>query len=367
MARPVKLPKGIYKRGNVYWTRITIDGREYPESAKTDDLANAKAILAKRQAEVFEGRWTPNKRKTDLSVQGLSDLWLERNDTQEKKSFRHDVARFATLVRILGPSTLVNRLMLEDMEKLQARLRKVPGKADGATMANATVNRHLALLRSALNYAKARSYTHQEPLAGLKPLPERQKDELFTREQYEAIVSHPKASPDLQLACHIGFATGLRLQNVCDLDWSMIDLAKRQISLPKLDKNGKPMTKTGEGLKIGIKKSLVPVLEAARASARKGKLARIRGKLIGVTSQSICRTCSDICDDLGWPDHSFHAFRHGMVTSMLESGASQIEVMQQTGHKSIVTLARYATISHNRKLELLDRLDKADTDESVNS
>ena len=354
MARPPKKTPNLYQRGKkgIYWTRITIDGREYPESTKTTDLAEAKAVLAKRQTEVFEGRWTPNKRKTDLSVKGLSDLWLQCDSTKAKKSYGHDVARFATVVRLLKPSTLVNRLTLEDMHKLQRQLRGLPGKRSGTTMANASVNRHFALLRAALAHAKASKYDHQDPLIGLKFLEEREKDELFTRQQYEAIVRHPKATPDIQLACHIAFATGLRLANVCDLDWSLIDLTKREISLPKT------MTKTGEALKIGIKKSLLPVLEAARTAERRGQLARIRGKLITVTSQTVCRTVSAICDDLGWPDHSFHAFRHGLVTSMLESGASQIEVMQQTGHKSIVSLARYATIGHKRKLQLLDRLDE---------
>jgi integrase len=261
MARPKKLPKGIYLRGTIYWIRYTVGGKTVQESTQTSDLKRAQGVLDARKAQIFEGRYTPNKRDTSLTVAGLRDLWLERPKTQGKASLKDDQQRFGTLVDLLGPNTLVNSLRLEDIEQLQKRLkqRKV-GKKAQKPISPTTVNRHLVLLRSALKYAKAKGKQHQDPMAGIVFDTERRRDRICTPDEFQAIISSDNATVELKAAACIGYYTGMRLGEVVNMTWDRVDLVNRLLFLTA-DK-----TKTKIDNAVPIHDKVLPILEALKSS-----------------------------------------------------------------------------------------------------
>ncbi|MFZ0930607.1 MAG: hypothetical protein WAN11_18515 [Syntrophobacteraceae bacterium] len=53
------LPGSIYLRGKVHWIKYYKDGKPYRESTRSEDYDTAQAELAKRIAEVTQGK-TPN-------------------------------------------------------------------------------------------------------------------------------------------------------------------------------------------------------------------------------------------------------------------------------------------------------------------
>ena len=65
------------KSSSYWWLTYSIGGKRYRESTKTINKHQAKAYLAKRETELFEGRFFPNKRSNELTMEGLRDKWLK--------------------------------------------------------------------------------------------------------------------------------------------------------------------------------------------------------------------------------------------------------------------------------------------------
>ena len=102
-----ELPKGIYKRGGVFWIRYAgIDGKMVYESAKQGDrpgtkIQDAESLLHERKADIGRGKQPeirkkiPNITFKDLSVEYLQ--WAHRH-----ASFRQKETLVNQLVTIFG-------------------------------------------------------------------------------------------------------------------------------------------------------------------------------------------------------------------------------------------------------------------------
>ena len=69
----------VYRRkgSKLWWISYSIGGRQYRESSGTTNKRLAQELLTKRKNEIFEGRFFPDKKRGDLTMAGLRDLWLE--------------------------------------------------------------------------------------------------------------------------------------------------------------------------------------------------------------------------------------------------------------------------------------------------
>ena len=143
---------GVFKRGGQWWIRYSVGGRQYREPAHTTQKDLALTLLKKRQTEVFESRFFPDKRRGELSIVDHKERWLKYAETKGRKVTRHDGARFDTIANYFGPYRRISSLTRGDVEDFMAHLR-AHKLANGSPLAPATCNRYLALLRGALNYA----------------------------------------------------------------------------------------------------------------------------------------------------------------------------------------------------------------------
>ena len=150
---------GVYKRGDSgkWWVSYSVGGKLYREAGGTK--AQATALLAKRKAEIFEGRHFPDKKQSDLTFAGLRDLWLEH--AAHKKSIADDRQRFSAIMSHFGATTRMAALTPTDVQRFKATLAATKSRR-GTVLAPATVNRHLALLRAALRLAEANHYIHPQ-------------------------------------------------------------------------------------------------------------------------------------------------------------------------------------------------------------
>jgi hypothetical protein len=55
MGNSQRLPKGIFKRGGVYWLRYFANGRYVRESTGSRNLREAEKILVMRRAQALQG------------------------------------------------------------------------------------------------------------------------------------------------------------------------------------------------------------------------------------------------------------------------------------------------------------------------
>ena len=339
---------GVFKRGRQYWIRYSIGARQYRESANTTKKQLAEELLRKRQNEIFEGRFFPQKRRGDVTLEQLKERWMKHVRAKGKRTAGHDARRFVRLMEFFGKSRQLSAITRADVEDFVGFMREIRrctdgGKVEGKPLAPATINRHLALLRAALNYAVEHKYIHQNP-AGRFPLiaEDNERDRICSREEYEELIE--EADPPLRLAIIIGYHTGMRLGEIANLRWDQIDLKKRLFRLRAAD------TKTRKGRVVPMATEVVDELKLAPRS--------IDGALLSDRVYQLSSRFAKLCRELEIKDLRFHDLRHTAATNLRRAGVDIFTIKQITGHKTLAMLERYNTIDVDDLREAVDRASK---------
>ena len=197
-------------RVKTYYIEYRDGGRRIRElvGASTNQQG-AKRRLAERLIQVHQGTYI-EKAKTDMPLRDFRDWYLSLSQVRMKKSHIRDVQAFGNLVRILGPAT-----KLKDMSRLKAesfrslRLEEPSSQRDNAKTAVATVNRELRVLVHALNLAVENRILNENPLRGLKMLPERnERERILSPEEANLLisVSPPHLQPIILFALNSRYA-----------------------------------------------------------------------------------------------------------------------------------------------------------------
>ncbi len=329
---------GVFKRGKRYWIRFSIGGRQYREPAGTASKEQAIALLRKRQTEIFEGRHFPDKRRAELTVDGLRNLWLEA--AEHKRSIRVDRGRFETIAQFFKPSIRIAALSPRDIERMKKAFKQGQTRV-GRPMKPSTINRHLALLKSALKVADKNGFYHRDPMSGMRMLPERNaRDRICSPEELEQLIE--AAEPQLGLTIVIAYHTAMRVGEVAGLRWDQVNLTQRAVRLSQGD------TKTGEARLVPLAAEVVTALHNAPR--------RLDGLVVGLAANTLSRAFHHLCVSLGIPNLRFHDLRHTAATNLRRAGVDVFTIKQITGHKTLAMLERYNTIDID---DLHDAVNKA--------
>ncbi len=325
-------------RSDKWWLTYSIGGRRFRESTGTDVKREAEAMLAKRRVEIFEGRHFPDKKRTDLTMKALCDEWLAH--ARHKRSIKKDEQRFERIVEHFGSNCLVATLSKSDIEQFRDELAATTTRHN-EKMAPATVNRHLALLRSAFKHVEG-DYLHRNPMRGVKFLVERnQRERECEPEEYESLLE--KATPDLRVAIVLGYEAGLRRTEVCRALREHVSTRQREVRIPAGSaKNDTPRA--------------VPLTKKAMAAINAAP-TRLDGRLVGLDPDALTHQFSDLCMELGIDGLVFHDLRGTAITRLARHGASLAELQKFSGHKSVQALMRYLKRGDRRLRELVDRMD----------
>ena len=138
---------GLYKRGQIWWMRLTYNGRQEMMSTGTGNKALARKIEAKLLIDIVEGRWFEKPIGASKTLRELLDKYLEEHSARNKALSSHirDKSLANHLIRYFGD------FMLTDISPREVSRYKSGRRGEGA--APNTVNNELRLLSHAYNLA----------------------------------------------------------------------------------------------------------------------------------------------------------------------------------------------------------------------
>lgn len=359
----------IYKRGTAWWIDFSINGRRIRERAGPTK-ETAKALLAKRKVETFEGKNFPEKLKRDLTVAQLRDLWLAHATEKGKASVSNDRQRLGTIVEILGTNRRVSDLTSEDIETLKRKLRvrpsrrrmplaevtgldgkKKPGAPEFRPLGPASVNRHLGVLKSALRFVR-KTHPHNDPMAGVsmetEPNP---RGEEWTQAQYEAL--RDAADERLRVGVVLAFSTGARCGELAKLPWTRVDLEAGIVIFEA------STTKTKRTRMAPLNSEAIAVLKAwKKRQHADGSPIPLGDLVIGLNPNLLSNGFRRLRLKLGFTNIVLHSARNAVVSALERAGIGDMTAGAIVGHSLVETRRRYMVMQAQDVRNASERMEK---------
>lgn len=332
------LPGSIYLRGKVYWIKYYKDGKPLRESTRSTDYDTAQLELAKRIAEVTQGK-TPNVQLNRVKFDDLSKDFLSDYRINEKKSLKRAEASVKHLTGFFGGLRVVQITTSKVREYIEGRMEDEAAKA--------TINRELSALKRMLNLGAQCTPPKVDRVPHIPMLKENNiRKGFFEHSDFTALRDN---LPDhLKPVITFGYVTGWRISEILDLEWSQID---RKNGIARLDPGD---TKNDDARTVYLDEELME--DFNRPWERRKKLGSAlphvflnkKGtKRIDGFRKAWISAC--VAAEIG--PRKFHDFRRTAVRNMVRAGIPERVAMTISGHKTRSVFDRY-NIVNDKDLKL---------------
>ena len=312
----------IFKRdGSTNWWASWYDqkGRRHRKSTRTVDKKLAEAMAAKWKQESFMEEHfgtIPDTPFHDALVRYAEEKQRQNPDGYEV-SLKYQLQKLLDYFDKLKLKDIDSRV-LHDYAALRRR-----------TIKEATLHRELAVIQAIMNKSKREGLLANAPSFPKVKLP-KGRTRWLTMDEEKRLLN---ASPDhLKLVIMFALDTGGRRSELFKLDWRNVDLDHNRIVFVE--------TKNGEDRAVRLTDRARAILEHLGPNDC-GPVFTYKGKVLASVTSSFERARRIA----GMEDVRFHDLRHTFASRLVQRGVPLYEVMQLTGHKSLVMVQRYAHLA----------------------
>lgn len=179
----------------------------------------------------------------------------------------------------------------------------------------------------------------------------------ITALQYAVLTKHLKGKAPWDYLAVVGWETGLRIKDASMLKWEQINFERNYLALT-------PGKTARHAVKV-----VIPLTAELRAAFELMKGRALTDRMVSPyvapyladyvltvkKAMNISGAFSNHCAKCGLRGITFHSFRHGFVSRLLERGVPPQVVMSMSGHKSLDTVFRYTHVSLQAKIDALEQ------------
>jgi len=316
----------IYKRGQIWWVKYSVDGRVVRKSLKTKAIATARGKLKKIQA------------KLDLGLLGatgealVADVQKEFLEHQERIRMPSTVNAQRRQLTAFFEHAGVKRIGEVEARHVTAWLNSLDVSPSYRNQCRAAVHR---LFVWAMREA---GFVDRNPVARTARAREEQRPrEYLTAEERDQVLERV-AGEDLELPIAIMVFTGLRREECCRLTWPDIDLDGGHLTVAKA-KSKRPRT-------VPLHRRLQELLEGHRR--RRGPVCRTNGRAwtLDALSGAVRRLGREM--DLE-KLRGTHVLRHTFGSLLAQAGESPQNIKDWMGHSTLAVTQRYMHLAPGRR------------------
>lgn len=254
---------------------------------------------------------------------------------------------------------------LIDKTKVQQFINESP-------LCNKSKKTHVILLKNILNHASEKNIippvrtfkvTYPDEIEqDVKTTLSEKEFEKLKKACTEMALNVRKGSYNYGLAILIAMYTGMRIGEICGLQWRHINFEESVILVRQNSQqafiDGKqvnyissPKSKTSVR-DIPINKTLIPILLQCRSERDNYVVTNTKKPVI---KRLVGQHCNDLLKSLGIEHLSFHKLRHNFCSLIQEKGATEKTAMLLMGHSSLNMTEHYTHIKDGEKAIAVNR------------
>lgn len=299
----------LYKRGDVWWSNVFMDGVRYSQSTGTGNRRKAELIEQRFKEELNLKRHHVSEPDPRMSFGDLAARFLANGDA---KPWHHDRLKLLLPYWADIPIGRIHKGLATDYRRKRHAEKKVT---------DTTVNRDLEALRHILFWAADEGLLLSNPLARMKMTPERGKPRIVLplADEQKLLAA---AAPHLRPIVIAAIDTGMRRGELLNQLWEHVDWGRRLLFVTRSKTAG------GEGREIPFTERLAAMLSQSRK--QKGVLFTYEDNPIAQVKtawKAAIRRAGIRC-------YRFHDLRHTFNTRLMEAGVMQEVRKALMGHSS---------------------------------
>ena len=216
------------------------------------------------------------------------------------------------------------------------------------TIEPGTVKRELTVLKRVIDHSKRKLGLLTNPINTedvKRPVVNDERNVRLDDEQIDALIQecYRSKNPWVGPIVDFAFEVGPRRGNLLRLRWDDVDLKGRSVLLRGV-KNSRSPEEIIDVL-VGLSPRALEIL--------KGLPRSLDGRVFPITANALKSAFNRARHKLGLDHYRFHDTRHELISSLIEAGWSDTQVMAQSGHRDPKSLKRYTNL---RKKHLADAL-----------
>jgi integrase len=299
----------LWKRGNVYWSYVYVNGIRYSQSTGTANLRQATQIEQRFREELNLKRYQVSTPRPEMTVDELAARFLAEGD---RKPWHVD--RLKHLLPYWGETPIgrIHKAMAVDYRKRRHA---------ATTVTDTTINRDLQALRHILFWAVDEGLLATNPLKGMHMVPERRKPRLVLGLEDEPLLLEA-AAPHLRSIIIMALDTGMRRGELLNQLWEHVDFGRKVLFVTRSKTAG------GEGREIPFTTRVHDLLLAIRR--KEGPLFTFKGRPMFSTKTAWVAAVRRA----GIRYRRFHDLRHTFNTRLMEAGVLQDIRKALMGHST---------------------------------
>jgi len=334
-----------------FFVRIRMRGK--PEAAASfDRLTDARIWAQQIETEMRDGRYIKTAEAQKHTVSDLVERYIRDVLPRKVKVGRFYAIQLGWWKRQIGDVLLseLTPVLISEYRELLSQTETIRK----TKKSNATVNRYLAALSTAISTAiNEWGWMEENPLRKVSKLKEpRGRVRYLSDEERELLLIACKEShnPDLYLTVILAMSTGGRQSEIWGLSWKCVDLKNGFITFEET-KNDEPRSVplTGHAFELMMERSKVPRIDTdlvfpSRVDRHKHFDFRRPFQMALKAAQ---------IEDFRW-----HDLRHCAASYLVMAGVDMRTVAEILGHKTIQMTQRYAHLSPEHLKDAVSKMNR---------
>ena len=318
----VEVPKG----SGTWHARVVYQGRQYWRRAA--NKTHARELYQEMKVQIRKGEFPPRQQKRSVPFVELLRAYRAAKHREGKAVMASEIGYARLLQRFAGKTA--SEISVNDVDCWRLDLAE--------SLAPATVNLHLCLLRAILRYGVRSGQLPAAAIPQIDSLKTNNKLVRYLTEDEEirllsALPMHLR--PLVALATH----TGMRKGELLNLRWSDVDLVSGTITVRE--------AKSGEGRRLPLSETAsqaIRGLKVAQGPSSQNDSHVFRAPLGGAL-MNLNRDWYRALRQCSLANFRFHDLRHTFASRLVMSGVDLYRVQTLMGHKTPAVTLRYAHLS----------------------